>query len=749
MEAHRPEDAARWAGAMQAFDHWADLPEGERAAWLADLAAQQPDVHRKLSSLIQADQDAAAQAFLNADTTAAGPPPPSLEGRHLGAWQVQRLLGTGGMGQVWLARRTDGLYEGLAAIKLMRLASADGTANARFAREGRLLGRLNHPHIARLLDAGVTPDGERFLVLEYIEGERIDRWCDARRLTVAERVALFLGVCEAVAHAHANLIVHRDLKPSNIFVTGDGTVKLLDFGVAKLIEGEGEESTELTREAGAGMTPQYAAPEQLSGGAVTTATDVHGLGLVLYGLLSGTRTAAAGGGDLRSLAAALAAAPDADVARIAAERSTTPQALRRTLQGDLAVVVGKALKTEAGERYATVPALAEDLQRILQQRPILARPDRLAYRVRRYVQRHAWGVGAAALVGLSIAAGVAGTLIKEREAQREAQRAVAVKRFLLDLFEQARGSVSGGTQAREATVDDMLAAGADRVDKAFEAQPEIRDEVFQILVELYSDTGEPSQIVALARRRLAAARAAFGAEDPRSAPAEVMLAAVLLNFGELPQARPMLAHAQKLLDRAGDRTSLERARLLRWQGMVLALSDEPHPWATHPLRLAVDLLRARYPDEDDLLAALATLPMTACREGEPEAGLAAAEELFTRTVARHGSDNLYVDEAHLTRAQLYIRGGRAAQAQQALELSLAGQLRHVGERSPNIVLVHLELAEAHLLQGHEDAARRDHQAAMDIIAKYHAGNKRVTALLENSASKQAGIRAGNPPRCGR
>jgi serine/threonine protein kinase len=284
-----------WAEAMAAFEAWAELPAADRVAWLASLADEKADLHARLESLIRADEEAEQRSFLSPSNDRSLTPQAGLEGQRLGPWLIERLLGSGGMGQVWLARRTDGLYDGLAAIKLMRLASADAGANERFAREGRLLGRLNHPNIARLLDAGVTASGERYLVLEYVEGERIDRWCDEHRLTISQRVALFVAVCRAVSHAHENLVVHRDLKPSNIFVSENGDVKLLDFGVAKLIEGDAGESTDLTREAGAAMTPQYAAPEQLSGGAVSTATDVYGLGMVLYGLLCGSRpyTAAA------------------------------------------------------------------------------------------------------------------------------------------------------------------------------------------------------------------------------------------------------------------------------------------------------------------------------------------------------------------------------------------------------------------------------------------------------------------------
>lgn len=738
-----------WIEAIAAFNAWADLDAAARAAWLARLAAMDADMHARVVTLIRADQEAQEHSFLSPDVHPPAATFTGLEGRRLGPWLVERLIGSGGMGQVWLARRTDGLYDGRAAIKLMRLA-ASGDAGARFAREGRLLGRLSHPNIARLLDAGVTDSGERFLVLEYIEGERIDHWCDQRGLTVRQRLVLFLEVCKAVVHAHENLIVHRDLKPSNIFVAAGGTVKLLDFGVAKLIADESAESTELTREAGAALTPQYAAPEQLNGGAVSTATDVYGLGVVLFGLLSGSRPYASAPTSDAPSRPLWTLPSDGDAARrIAAERATSVKALRSELHGDLAVVVAKAIKPDPAERYRAVPDFADELQRVLDRRPIAARPDSLGYRTRRYVQRHAFGVGATALIALLLVAGASGTLIKQREATREAARAVAVKRFLLDLFEQARSSVNkAGVQSREATVNDMLVAGVDRVDKSLAAQPDVRDEVFQILVELVSDTGDRKQVVDLARARLVAARQAFGAEDVRSVPAEVMLAGVLLNFGETGDAAPMLAHAQALLDRAGDRTSIERARLLRWQGILDLETDVHPPWHDHPLRRATELLRARYADDDELLTALAVLPSVACRYGEGDEATSSAEELYTRTLKRHGDDNIYVDQANMQRGQLAFFGGHPAASISSLEQALAGLRRHVGEHSPDIVVAESELAESYLLGGRGEDSRRSFEAAEQTLARDHPGDKHLAAVMARTRDRLDKVRAGKPPGCG-
>ena len=289
------------------------------------------------------------------------------------------LIGQGGMGNVWLARRDDGRFEGRAAVKLLNASLVGRAGEERFRREGNILARLADPHIARLLDAGVSPSGQPYLVLEYVEGEPIDRHCDARSLGVEARLRLFLEVLEAVAHAHANLIVHRDIKPSNVLVGKDGQAKLLDFGIAKLLEGEGEAgaATALTREAGRALTPEFAAPEQMTGGAVTTATDVYALGILLYLLLSGRHPA---GDALHSPGELVKAILETDPSRLsdavsesrtqtaqirqqnAVARATTPDGLRRQLEGDLDTIVAKALKKNPAERYASVTALADDLR---------------------------------------------------------------------------------------------------------------------------------------------------------------------------------------------------------------------------------------------------------------------------------------------------------------------------------------------------------------------------------------------------
>jgi serine/threonine protein kinase len=346
-----------------------------------------------------------------------------------------RHIGSGGMGQVWLAQRADGRYKGDVAIKLLR-AFGDPLIAKRFEREGHLLARLQHPNIARLLDAGTMPEADAmgsaqlYLVLEYVDGDRVDRYFDEKKLTVAERIRAFLPVCDAVAYAHTQLVVHRDLKPSNIMVARDGTMKLLDFGIAKLIaEQNDEHATELTQIAGRAFTPDFAAPEQIRGDAVSTQTDVYALGAILFRLLAGVEphvgktearamssvlTPRTVNQELPAMSTALAlrmkngATQTANDAAI--NRGVAFDRLLTTLKGDLDTVIGKALKVDASERYRSVNELRDDLERYLNNEPVSARPDKLGYRAKKFIYRHKLGVAASASLVGAIMTGVAGTL---------------------------------------------------------------------------------------------------------------------------------------------------------------------------------------------------------------------------------------------------------------------------------------------------------------------------------------------------
>ena len=276
-------DTRRWQRASRLLDQALDLPHHQLDTWLGELRASDADAAADVEALLLEHRQLNDEGFLDGGMPSIDVP---LAGVTLGGYTLVSPIGQGGMGSVWLAERSDGRFEGRAAVKLLNASLLGREGEERFRREGTVLARLTHPHIARLIDAGVSRAGQPYLVLEYVDGQHIDRYCDDQRLGVEERIRLFLDVLAAVAHAHANLIVHRDLKPSNVLVTGDGQVKLLDFGIAKLL-GDDEAMSMLTREGGVALTPKYAAPEQVTGGQITTATDVYALGVLLFELLTG------------------------------------------------------------------------------------------------------------------------------------------------------------------------------------------------------------------------------------------------------------------------------------------------------------------------------------------------------------------------------------------------------------------------------------------------------------------------------
>jgi len=433
-------DRQLWESLSPLLDRALDLDPDARAMFLRSLPSTDPLVTRALRDLLREHERVLTSDFLEA-APAIDDVPYSLRGHRVGAYTLERALGMGGMGTVWLARRSDGRFEASAAVKLVNLSVLDATARERFAREGSVLARLAHPHIARLFDAGITAAGQPFLVLEYVNGTRIDEYADAHRLDVRGRVELFIQVADAVAHAHTNLVVHRDLKPSNILVNDEGQVKLLDFGIAKLLRDESL-GQDLTSPTAPPLTLRYAAPEQVADAPVSTATDVYALGVLLYELLAGYHPTIRDEGDpvaqmrvlaerepLRLSEAVRLLADQSSGAGIARARGTTLDRLQRACRGDLNVIVARSLKKSPSERYATVTALADDLRRHLRNEPVSVRADSLPYRVRTFARRHRLGLAAAASVVVALIAGTAIALVQAHESTRQRDRALADLRF--------------------------------------------------------------------------------------------------------------------------------------------------------------------------------------------------------------------------------------------------------------------------------------------------------------------------------
>jgi len=460
MAERTPSD--RWQELKELFEEAVETPAGQRERVLARAARLDGSLAGELKTLLDAhDREG---RFLEDIVASEGRDLVAMTrdgafvGRRVGSYELVRQIGTGGMGTVFLARRTDSEYESQVAVKLIRPGVLSEEALRRFRAERQALANLNHAGIAKLLDGGTTVDGLPFLVMEYVEGDPIDAWCDSRGLPVEERLALFRSVCGAVEHAHRHMVIHRDLKPANILVTASGEVKLLDFGIAKLLPGaEWAEPAGLTQTAQRVMTPDYASPEQILGQRVAASSDVYSLGVLLYRLLAG-RPPYHFGSDRAS-----------EIERVVCEQepprpsAVADPALRRRLRGDLDDVVLQALRKEPERRYGSVEQFSNDIRRHLEGLPVRARPGTLAYRAGKFLRRHHIGVAAAAVVLLALLSGLAATIWQARIAR--AERARAEERFddvrrlatsFLFEFHDAVQDLPGSTPARKLVVQRAL-----------------------------------------------------------------------------------------------------------------------------------------------------------------------------------------------------------------------------------------------------------------------------------------------------
>jgi serine/threonine-protein kinase len=494
-------DAERWQRLSPLLDALFDMDADTREGSLASLRADDPQLAQDLEALIALAES--RDDFLSQPLV--GPLPGMRPGVAVGPYRLERLLGEGGMGQVWLASRADGLYQRRVALKLLRPGLADPKLRLRFTRERQILARLEHPHIARLLDAGISED-QPYLALEYVDGEPLTDWCRANALTLDARLRVFLQVCEAVSHAHANLIVHRDLKPSNILVTALDEVRLLDFGIAKLLD-TGQFDLEHTRTGLRTFTLHYAAPEQIRGEPVTTMTDVYSLGVVLYELLTDQRPyrlkrqtdaeweeAILGVDPLRPSAALLRT--DATTGKAAAGEAQSPRRRARALAGDLDNIVLKTLAKRPEQRYPSVEALALDLQRFREGKPVQARRQSAAYRLRKYGHRHRWSLATALLVAAVLSSALGIVAWQARQAVREAARAQALQDFMVSLFEHAGGAGDG-----KVDIGRLLDAGVQRGSTELARQPIARAELYGVIARLRLGMGDYRQALDLLQRQ--------------------------------------------------------------------------------------------------------------------------------------------------------------------------------------------------------------------------------------------------------
>ncbi len=628
-----------------------DLSDGERTAWLADLDETDVDVRRAVVATFSHDGrapdftlalprlGASNDGRADADD-AASSSNPVVPGERFGAWRIDRLLGTGGMGQVWLALRDDGRYDGRAAVKLVRGFATEATRR-RFETERKLLARLEHPNIARLLDAGErgSGDGSAYLILEYVDGAPIDAWADARRLSVPERLKLFLQICSALSYAHGNLVVHRDIKPSNILVQADGQVKLLDFGVAKLLEDDS--GGDLTVEHGVAHTPSYASPEQIDGRPISVSSDVYSLGVLLFRLLAGVRPyelkqhsrvllerailndvprrlstagstrsgTASTRADASQPSADAAIEPDANVTpqAIAEMRGTTPERLRRALSGDLDVILATALKKRLNERYATVQAFADDIQRHLNHQPILARPDSWTYRTAKFARRNWIPVTAAAAVAAATIGGVATTLWQANQVKIEAQRANAIKDFLIGVFSANDIRIANEKPRGQMTARELLDVSAEKIEKDFASYPETQHDLLGYFAEIYGQQSELSRYDTLREKQRLLIAQHYTPLDEKAIQWTLARVNRLCGVAEPIGCEEILSAADDQIRRAGKNDSALRADWLRYKAQFIQEKPNMSVEREAALKSAVALLEKHAPRSRRLVTAVADL----------------------------------------------------------------------------------------------------------------------------------------------
>ena len=550
------------------FHQLADLDSSQRLRYFDDHPTD-PDVQRQVIALL--DSDASSHHGLTSiireqiDSAASQSP---LEPVACGPYRLIRFLGGGGMSEVWLAQRTDGMLKRPIALKLPYLGMRASHFAERLTRERDILASLEHKGIARLYDAGLAEGGRPYLALEFIDGIDLSSFCKQRCLSLKQRLLLFLQVLDAVQFAHSRLVIHRDLKPNNILVTSDGEVKLLDFGIAKLMIAGAASATELTQSEGHALTLSYASPEQLSGLPLTTASDVFSLGVILFELISGARPFI----PARDTRAALedsilnqpARRPSQSVLanQQADERSTPRRRLIGALKGDLDLITLKAIQKRPEDRYSTVEAFRADIQRYLKGEAVLAQPERVRYRVIKFVLRHKFAVLSIICVFLALAAGLSAALWQANIARKEALTASTVQQFTEDIFRLNSRTNPDPVKAQQTTVRQLLDMGAQKASSGLNDAPEAKLRMLEMLGLLYQDLGLEDRGVILQQERVATLRHLYGATSPKVVPALIDLASCMHASRSVNKAEAALLEAKSILDSHRDFTSQTRGILL-------------------------------------------------------------------------------------------------------------------------------------------------------------------------------------------
>jgi serine/threonine protein kinase/Tfp pilus assembly protein PilF len=713
----------RWRQIDDLFAEALERPAGEREAFLAAACGEDGELRRAVESLLAADE--ASSTFLERPAGELLGFVPELEGR-LGPYRLLRRLGDGGMGTVYLARREDEHYERDVAIKVIRSGLQSPEALHRFVAERQILARLEHPNIARLYDGGSTEDGRPYLVMELVEGVPVDDYCDEHQLSIDQRLDLFRRICGAVQYAHQNLLVHRDLKPANILVTAAGEPKLLDFGIAKRLEPGSSTEPNLTQTGMRMMTPVYASPEQVRGEAIATTSDVYSLGVLLYELLAGRSPYRVVNGlpheielaiceqepERPSLALFRAVDGAPTPVETAHARASRPQALHRRLRGDLDNIVLMALRKEPERRYGSAAQLSRDLESHLQNLPVVARPDTLPYRLRKFVRRHRAGAAAAAVVALLIAGFIVSLIVQGRRIARERDKARYSLSFLLDTFKDADPY---HTKGERLTADEIMTRGAERVSRDLSRQPDVQAALMDAIGEVERGLGRYDRAEPLLARGLALRSATFG-------PSSLEVADSLEHLGRLKQDRSAVAESEDLLRRAlairrsrpgGQR--LETARALNELGELLVVKGE----SAEAEKLHREALSVATRVENGVGPTVAESLLLLAKAKKEQGNYASAERIarqglvVERRVLGPRDPSLYRFQTSI--GEVLIDAGKYREAESLLRASLGAQRRILGREHPDVALTLGNLATALYRQGRWAESEAVNREALAIV----------------------------------
>jgi len=747
-----------WQQVSDALDEVWELPADERPAYLTTLAEEAPSVHRQVCALLEAEGEEGGlldEGLEGFEDLLDGEAPlfeskPLDAGDSLGAYRIIEEVGKGGMGVVYRAERSDGQFEQEVAVKVLRSDGLSERAVQRFLFERQILASLSHPSIARVFDGGVMEDGRPYLIMEYVEGEPITTYCNRHQCTIRDRLQLFTAVCDAVQHAHRNLVVHRDLKPSNILVTAEGHIKLLDFGIAKLLNTEDDASAQLTRTGAPLMTPEYAAPEQVRGEAITTATDVYALGILLYELLTGCRPY---DGEERSPYEVMQLVCEREPTRpstvvsfvvrgvrkgedgataeaLASARGLQAQSLQQVLRGDLDAIILYALRKEPAHRYSSVQALADDVRNHLQGRAVHARRHSLGYKVRKTIQRHKWAIASATVIALLLI-GYATTvtyqaraLAEERDrATQEAERAEQVAGFLQDLFRSTDpfGQTSTDGAATDLSARDVVDRGARRLEQ-LEGQPTLRANLQQVIGVVYVNIGEYDSAAPL----LDAAVAHFEAQAEGGAHAELFTAketqaGMMVRQGRYEEAERLITDLLGRLDTADDFPEdqrIDRSRSLRsLLGLLYTESGEVESAVNTYEELMAEPDIQESPQYQTITHNLA---MALGVIGRYQEALPLHEESLNYLHERSNSSEVETLIASVTMAKAFTlqRMGELQQADSLHQVALTTRRKVLGDRHPHVASSLIRIGMIRAAQGRGQEAQALAEEGYDILADY-------------------------------